>query len=126
MPRQPIISLEECPQRTGVSMNRLLSVVMLASIMVMSINVALAQPYVYWAGDKIQRANLDGSGRMPSFCNAAGTDVAIDPVRGKIFWAVNSNLTGTIMMANLNGCGLPTPLLTTTRIDQLQIDVGAN
>jgi hypothetical protein len=85
---------------------------------------ALAQGHVYWAGDKIRRANLDGSNQQVVW-NFPGSDVAVDPVNGKIFWAANSGITGTIMMANLNGTGSPTTLLTTTWIDQLQIDVGS-
>jgi hypothetical protein len=91
----------------------------------MSSTPALAQNHVYWAGDKIRRADLNGQNQQV-VCNASGVDVAVDPVLGKIFWAVDSSLTGTIMMANLNGCGSPTQLLTTTRIDQLQIDVGTH
>jgi hypothetical protein len=92
-------------------------------MLVMNANPALAQNHVYWAGDKIWQANLDGSGGHILW-NFPGVDVAVDPSHGKIFWAVNSGPTGKIMAANLNGSGSPTPLLTTTAIDQLQIDVG--
>jgi hypothetical protein len=86
----------------------------------------LAQNYVYTAGDKIWQRDLNGANPLV-VCNASGTDVAVDRLRGKIFWAVNSNVnTGTIMMANLIGCGSQIPLLTTTKIDELQIDVGTN
>src|SRR5688572_20681805 len=91
-------------------------------VQTMNMTTAFAQGHVYWAGDKIRRADLDGNNQQV-VCNFPGTDVAVDAVNGKIFWGDNSTGTGRIFMANLNGCAAPTVLLTTPRIDQMQIDV---
>ena len=94
-------------------------------VLFINMTTALATDHVYFAGDKIQRANLDGTG-LTVLWNYPGVDVAVDPSpsHGKIFWAVNSGTnTGTIMVANLDGTGSPTTLLNTTTIDQMQIDI---
>jgi hypothetical protein len=91
-------------------------------VQTMNMTTALAQGHVYWGGDKIRRADLDGNNPQVVW-NFPGVDVAVDPVNGKIFWGDNSTGTGKIFMANLDGSGTPTVLLTTTRINQMQIDV---
>jgi hypothetical protein len=87
-----------------------------------NMTTALAQGHIYWAGDKIRRADLDGKNQQVIW-NFPGRDVAVDPGNGKIFWGDNSTGTGKIFIANLNGSGTPTVLLTTPLIDQIQIDV---
>lgn len=96
----------------------------LVSLFVLNISSTMvrAQGHVYWAGDNIRSANLDGS-NLHVVWNFPGVDVAVDPGNSKIFWGVNNGSTGYIMMANLTGSGTPTTLLTTTRINQMQIDV---
>ena len=109
---------------TSVMSARYFSLLMLVAFFVLTTNMttALAQGHVYWAGDKIRRANLDGTNPQVVW-NFPGVDVAVDPVNRKIFWGDNSTGTGKIFMANLNGSGAPTTLLTTTWIHQMQIDV---
>src|SRR5215213_5802201 len=91
-------------------------------VQTMNMTTALAQGHVYWGGDKIRRADLDGNNPQVVW-NFPGTDVAVDAVNGKIFWGDNSTGTGKIFIANLDGSGTPTVLLTTPWIDQMQIDV---
>jgi hypothetical protein len=94
-------------------------------MLVMSSTSSLAQGHIYTAGDKIRQWDLLNP-TVPTFVwNFPGTDVAVDPVNGKILWGDNSTGTGKIFMANLNGTNSqsPTTLLTTTRVDQLQIDI---
>ena len=60
-------------------------------ILFMNMPPALAQNYVYTAGDKIRRWDLQNLANPPLVvCNAAGADVAVDPVHGKIFWGGQS------------------------------------
>jgi len=78
---------------------------------------------IYWTNRgsrEIRAANLDGSGTPVSlFREEDGRllwGVAIDPVGGKIYWseghAVGTSGVGTIRVANLDGSGTPSTLLT--------------
>jgi hypothetical protein len=110
------------PSRTPQQRLSALGVAALLLLVVSSLP-ARAQSHVYWAGNKIWQANLDGTNQHVLW-SSPGSDVAVDPGHGKIFWAINSGSTGKIMVANLDGTGSPTTLLTTTSIDELQIDIG--
>jgi hypothetical protein len=96
--------------------------ILVTFFMLMNMTTARAQGYVYTAGDKIRRADLDGKNQQVIW-NFPGRDVVVDPGNAKIFWGDDSTGSGKIFMANLNGTGTPTVLLTTPWVDQMQIDV---
>ncbi|MCK4391820.1 PKD domain-containing protein [Candidatus Bipolaricaulota bacterium] len=65
---------------------------------------------VYWTtDDKVERANLDGSGRQTLHeGNNLFQGIAVDPVGGKVYWIVWPEYLGgpaQIWRANLNGSG---------------------
>ena len=93
-------------------------------ILAMSMNLALAQDHVYWGGDKIRRADLDGLNPTVLW-NFAGGPVAVDTTTGRIYWGDHSTVPAKIKWANLNGTGTVTTLLTMVageKIDDLEID----
>lgn len=103
------------------------SILMLAAIvfaLAMSMTPTLAQGYLYTAGDKIRQWDLQNLTNPTLVWNFPGSDVAVDRVNSKIFWGDNSSGSGKIFRANLNGIG-GSALLTTTWVDQMQIDVAA-
>jgi len=64
---------------------------------------------LYWARepDQVRRSNLDGTGAAPFLSGLSGVfGVAIDPLRGKIYWGEAS--AGLIRRANLDGSNVET------------------
>src|ERR1044072_2855448 len=62
---------------------------------------------VYWGGDKIRRADLNGSN--PTFpWNFVGAPVAVDRGQNRIYWGDNSTLPGKIYWGDLNSPGTRT------------------
>ena len=93
-------------RRTKASMGRLIGMVILIAACRGSFGEAKAQR-LYWRGGRtIYSSNLDGSG-IESFdvshygFSSAG-DIAIDSVRGKVYWTENYQ-EGQILRANLDG-----------------------
>jgi hypothetical protein len=107
-------------------MNRLSAIP--ATLLVLGLSTAAPPPveHVYWGGDKVRRADLDGS-NLQNFWNTSYGPVAVDAAAGRIYWGDNATLPGTIMWGNLNG-GPANTLLTTVpgeRIDDIEIDANS-
>jgi sugar lactone lactonase YvrE len=63
---------------------------------------------IYWLsdyGNTLERANLDGSGRETLLTDAVIRTLALDPVRGKLYWVA---ATGTIHRSDLDGQNVET------------------
>jgi hypothetical protein len=83
--------------------------------------------HVYWGGDQVQRAELNGFNPQ-NVWNINSGPVALDVAAGLIYWGDNSTLPGKIKWGNMDGTGLVNTLLTTAsgeRIDDVEIDVGS-
>ena len=63
---------------------------------------------MYWAeasGQKVRRADLDGSRAEDLVSSVGAAEIALDVAAGKDYWADNF-VTGWIQRANLNGTGV--------------------
>ena len=91
---------------------RLLALFFQAAFLFLILSFSLsAQSKLYWSdwgSNKIQSANLDGTGVVDiasGLSNAKG-DVALDLVNKKVFWI--DNTAGILQMSNLDGSGIET------------------
>ncbi len=78
---------------------------------------------VYWFDsflDRIERANLDGTGRQTLAVGAGAAGIAIDPVVGKLYWA--STDANVIRASNFDGTG-GVDLISTSSPVALSLDV---
>ena len=87
---------------------KILIILVLALVLAIA-NAANAESKMYWAGagttDKIQRANLDGTGIEDLVTGLDSPQgIALDIASGKMYWA-DASTTNKVQRANLDGTG---------------------
>ena len=86
-------------------------------------HIAVSGSHVFWTtGNKLSKANLDGSGVTDLVTNTASGDLAVDVANGKIYWAIGAD-SGTIGAPGPTGPGEePAPHPSTTIVRRANLD----